>query len=692
MRNLFKSSMFIAVAAMAFAGCTKEDTGNVSEATGNKITVNANAYAPETETRTVIGDKTEQGTYPVYWNDENEAIAIVEVADGKAADAVKTGEYTLSEGNKSANFQFELTKNTSASAFDYYACYPHSAYSNIYLNYKDVSVKLPAAQTPSATSADPNASILFAMSTGHNAQPSTLDFSFKHVAAYGKMTVTGLSIASSEVVKSVTFSTPDNGLAGTYWYYYETPETSQIGGTSYNSITANVEGLVSDGSQDFVVWFACLPTTVNTSFSVSVQTEANTYVRNITVPSDRPLEFVAGQVSTFGVDMSSAGLVEDYSGDYIILAEQSGKYYALANTYEVDNKKKERLDAVLFEYNGTDESILTDNSNVVWTVSKTGSNYTFAKDGKYLSWDGSDNVALLSDTEYELVITKNSNNTYAISPATDSGRKLAKNNTMAYFAFYSGSGTNELLLIPATQIVLPTIVTDATTLSIEYNDETAHEFNVTVSDATSVSAAAYDDAEGTAECSWLTAEYTEGKVTYMAEVNDTTAPRTAYIVINATNENGSRKAVVAVSQTVNPSLATSITATMDTFTSTSSNNIAGDYNVSYSCAKGGGTSNPAINGGVIRLYQGNPGGNIKISAVAGYKIQSVTIGTDMNTSIKYEVDGNGTHLPDTAISMAKGETYTLGDQNASSVTFHCYGSDNKSRLYVNYLSVTYVKE
>lgn len=694
MRNLFKSSMFIAVAAMAFAGCTKEDTGNVSEATGNKITVNANAYAPETETRTVIGDKTEQGTYPVYWSAENEALAIVEVADGKAADAVKTGEYTLSEGNKSANFQFELTKNTSASAFDYYACYPHSAYSNIYLNYKDVSVKLPAAQTPSATSADPNASILFAMSTGHNAQPSTLDFSFKHVAAYGKMTVTGLSIASSEVVKSVTFSTPDNGLAGAYWYYYETPETSQIGGTSYNSITANVEGLVSDGSQDFVVWFACLPTTVNTSFSVSVQTEANTYVRNITVPSDRALEFAAGQVSAFTVDMSSATSAEDYSGEYVILAEQSGSYYALSSTYENDTKQ-ERLDAVTFEYNGTDESIVTDNSNIIWTVTKSGSSYNFANGGKFLSWDGRSNVALLTEAEYELTITKNSETTYTISPATDSGRKLAKNSSNPYFAFYSGSGTYNLLLVSAQQVVLPKIETDVTEISIEHNDNASHELNVTVSDATSVSAAAYDDAEGTAECSWLTAEYTEGKVTYMAETNDTEAPRTAYIVITATNENGSRKAVVSVSQAVNPSLVTSITATMDTFTSTSSNNIAGDYNVYYSCAKGGGTSDPAINDNVIRLYQnksGKAGGNITISAAPGYKIESVTIGSDMNTFIKYEIDGNNIHLPDSAISLAAGATYTLSDQNANSVTFHCYGTTSSTRLYVNYLSVTYVKE
>lgn len=87
-----------------------------------------------------------------------------------------------------------------------------------------------------------------------------------------------------------------------------------------------------------------------------------------------------------------------------------------------------------------------------------------------------------------------------------------------------------------------------TEVSLEYNDETAHEFNVTVSDATSVVAAAYDDAEGMTECSWLIAEYAEGKVTYIAEANSTDAERSAYIIVTAANENGSKKVVIPVKQ------------------------------------------------------------------------------------------------------------------------------------------------
>lgn len=545
MRNLFKSSMFIAAAAMAFAGCTKEDTGNVSEATGNKITVNANAYAPETETRTVIGDKTEQGTRPVYWNDENEALAIVEFADNTRGAAIKTGEYTLSEDKKNANFQFELTENTSASAFDYYALYPYSVWSEDLMTNKEcISFKFPAAQTPSATSVDPNASVLFAKSMGHIAQPSALNLSFQHVAAYAKMTITGLAVEPDEVVKSVTFSSTDKNLAGTYKYFHETPETSSISGTSYNSITANVEGLVSDASQDFTVWFACLPTTIGDTFSVSVKTGTNTYIREVTVPSENVLEFVAGQISAFTVDMSSATSAEDYSGDYVILVNQKETYYALSSLSSVNNK----LDAVEFSYNGTDESITTGETDLIWTVAKSGSSYTFSNGGKYICWPTSGNDAGMSQDEYLLDITNNNNGTFAITANENSSRKLQKNNTQDYFAFYTSTQTGDIYLIPATYVVWPTISADATEISLEYNDETSHEFNVTVSDATSVSAAAYDDAEGNTECSWLIAEYAEGKVTYMAEANNTDTERSAYIIVTAANENGSRKVVIPVKQ------------------------------------------------------------------------------------------------------------------------------------------------
>lgn len=695
MKNNLELGVLIAVAASVLAGCSKENIDEPQSSDTNKITILANSSVPgSTETRTVIGDRTDAGTYPVYWSETGEAIDVIEVVDNwapEAKDFIQSSAYTLSDDKKNATFEIALTENTTGTAFDYYACYPSSVCTGVYTNSKDAAIKFPSAQTPTATSVDPATSILFASDTGYDAQPSSLNFQFKHVAAYAKMTISNLPVATDEVIQSVTFSTPDNNLAGTYWYYYEEPEKSVFPstGTKLTAITANMERVVAAGAKDFTVWFACLPATVSTKFQVSVATDKQLLIRDVEI-SGNDLAFIAGQISAFTVDMSSSAQGSDFSGEYVVLAEKDGIYYALAST---NNNNDSRLDAVSFEYNGTDEKVAADNPATVWTVTKSGSSYTFANGGKYISWPGGTaNEAEMSDSEYALAISDNGNGTYAITSVAQSDRKLQKNQNESYFAFYTSNQNGDLYLIPVAAV--PGITFGETAVSLEYNDVASHELNVTVDNAVSVVAGAYADAEGSAECDWLTAVYTDGKVTYSATENDTERPRTAYIVVSATNDEGTKKASIAVTQGVNPSVGpVSTTISMDTFTATSGS-VGGDLNVSYSCAKGGGTSDPFISGGVIRLYQNKngAGGNITITAKSGYKIQSVTIGSDMSTSIKYEIDGSGEHLPASAISLAAGGTYELSGQSASSVTFHCYGTSSSTRLYVNYLSVTYVTE
>lgn len=115
-----------------------------------------------------------------------------------------------------------------------------------------------------------------------------------------------------------------------------------------------------------------------------------------------------------------------------------------------------------------------------------------------------------------------------------------------------------------------------------------------------------------------------------------------------------------------------------------------DANISYSTAQGGGTSAPSINGGEIRLYQnskGTGGGTITIKAAEGCTIQSVTIGSSMATKVAYTLDASTTKSTTTSV-IANGR-FTASDLSASSITFYCMGTNKDSRLYVNYLSVTY---
>ena len=133
----------------------------------------------------------------------------------------------------------------------------------------------------------------------------------------------------------------------------------------------------------------------------------------------------------------------------------------------------------------------------------------------------------------------------------------------------------------------------------------------------------------------------------------------------------------------------SVTVEMSTFTATADDL---DSNISYTTAKGGGTSNPAINGGEIRLYQnskGTGGGTITVTASNGKTITAISIGSSMKTSVKYSYyNADGTLVEKTQDLSADG-ILDLTGISATEVVFTCMGTSSTTRLYVNYLSVTY---
>ena len=134
------------------------------------------------------------------------------------------------------------------------------------------------------------------------------------------------------------------------------------------------------------------------------------------------------------------------------------------------------------------------------------------------------------------------------------------------------------------------------------------------------------------------------------------------------------------------------TATMTSFTNITSNNIGGDTNVSYFCAKGNSSTAPAIYNDEIRLYQnsdGIGGGTITIKSVDGCVLTSVTIGSSMETSIAYTINSETTKSTTTSLVANDKSIVNLSDKTATSITFYCMGTTSKTRLYVNYLSVTY---
>lgn len=167
----------------------------------------------------------------------------------------------------------------------------------------------------------------------------------------------------------------------------------------------------------------------------------------------------------------------------------------------------------------------------------------------------------------------------------------------------------------------------------------------------------------------------EAKAAYLALSSEEKASVTNY-----------SKLEVAI-ETINSFTITSLSVEMSTFTETSAD--MDDY-ISYTTAKGGGTSNPAINSNKIRLYQnsaGTGGGEIKISAAENVTITSVTIGSSMATTIAYTLEDSTTKSENQ--SLAANNTIKVDNLDVTSITFYCMGTTENSRLYVNYLKVEY---
>lgn len=144
--------------------------------------------------------------------------------------------------------------------------------------------------------------------------------------------------------------------------------------------------------------------------------------------------------------------------------------------------------------------------------------------------------------------------------------------------------------------------------------------------------------------------------------------------------------------------ADSVTVTQSSFSDASSGTIGGDANVTYETGKGGGTSVPAVYSDAIRLYQLSSssslsyGGYITISLTnEDLSLTSVTIGSSMATYVSYSFGSTvGEDLSEAEDLSADG-TFTVSDfeDGVTSITFYCMGTSSSTRLYVNYLSVTY---
>lgn len=493
-------------------------------------------------------------TGKVSWNATGEFLQVLETAASTTVFATSQ-EGVISGDIAKFAVTFPANENT---PLVYNAVCPASAWvTSSNTDITNMKVITPTVQQPTATSFDSNADLLIAKSISVESQPTELQMSFGRAVAIGKMTVKNL--ASAESVLGVKFTAPDKKVTGRsyvdmtagtikeYGYINNFADNVTLNYSSKMNITANSEA-------GMTAYFTCFPFEVATgeTFTVTVTTATKIFTKTITVQEGRALAFAAGDSSTFAVDMTDAAeeATETLSGDYVITATQSEITYAMSSLAEGS-----RLAPVVIT---PSNPYKTGDETLIWTITKSGDNYTISQGENYLSWE-SDNSATTSTTPYELVITKNkSEGTYQIASAATPSRILAKNTQATYgFGFYTGSQTKDLTLIPAEYVKLPEITLDPSTLTLSYNDTETHYIPVTLKNAETqdVSVAIYDGTEGTEQPDWITTgDYNggENRLEVAATENTVATPRTARIVLTATTSLGTANATLLITQNSKP--------------------------------------------------------------------------------------------------------------------------------------------
>lgn len=656
MKTFFKSILAVAVCASLFTACSKDDT--VSDpSNGRKVTMTVSASS---ELESASGSRTTYDplTGKVSWNATGEFLQVLETAASTTVFATSQ-EGVISGGIAKFAVTFPTNENT---PLVYNAVYPASAWvTSSNTDITNMKVITPTVQQPTATSFDSNADLLIAKSISVESQPTELQMSFGRAVAIGKMTVKNL--ASAKSVLGVKFTAPDKKVTGRsyvdmtagtikeYGYINNFADNVTLNYSSEMNITANSEA-------GMTAYFTCFPFEVaaGETFTVTVTTASKIFTKTVTVQEGRTLAFAAGDSSTFAVDMTGAAEEENetLSGDYVITVSQSNVNYAMSSAAEGN-----RLAPIVIT---PENPFKTDDETLVWTINKSGDNYTISQGENYLSWE-SDNSATTSTTPYELVITKNkSEGTYQIASAATPSRILAKNDQAALgFGFYTGSQTKDLTLIPAEYVKLPEITLDQTTLTLSYNDTETHYIPVTLKNAETqdVSVAIYDGTEGTEQPDWITTgDYngSENRLEVAATENTVATPRTARIVLTATTSLGTANATLLITQNSKPEGGVGETWTY-TFESADKDKIAAGLTVNgltWTASKAPTAFD--TNSGIRGLSWSKPSGvTIKTSDYTG-GIKKITLVMSANTANLSTVNA-------TVGGQALGETISLAKTN-----------------------------
>lgn len=521
MKNLFKSMMLVAAAAMGFTACSKDATEEVAPETKGAtevITISTDITrttlnADRTQLTWVAGDQfavyTDQGT--------------------------KNTPVTYTDGAE--NFDLEVA----AGSQTVYAYYPY--YDRQSTQYDQTSVSMYVTSTQNQKEAgvfDGNANDYVMVAKGAIDAEKHVALTFKPVACALAFNIYGGQ--AEEKVESVTFD-PGVVCAGQHYMdiTVDNPVYTAANGAA-TSVTVTLENpfeAVGEKPADPKAFanqvYAVVARKAYEGATMTVKTSLNTYTFKTASTLDLTTDFFTmnlnlakGETPAPVATKTYAKVTTapaDWTGTYIIAYKDNVMTGAFREGYE--NKYLAKDVATAYDEAG---NTITCSSAYEITIEKSATDgyYTLKNsEGKYIGWSSSTN-AQFGDTPssdsflWELNITGQT-----ISNKANSARNIRYNGSSDY-RVYSGTSTGSA---PDFYTISgPRVSVTETEFTIKSDDTAEHTFTCTVS-GEGTELANVTMTQDDASKSWLTASYADGTVTYKAAANETDASRTATLTL-----------------------------------------------------------------------------------------------------------------------------------------------------------------
>lgn len=471
MKQIYKFLGAVAVAAMAFTGCSNDiDEISTPDVNPEGLTLTLEVDAnPANVTRTQMND---EGTN-VIWSEQETVNFYGDqkfLKDGKVAQTM--------EGTK-IHFTITLPSGTPApKQLDGFFGAKYSGGASIKdqpQKYSAFGIILPASQDVTAKTFDPLADALV-MDTkileGVDLTQPISGISYNRLHAITKLMFKGADAYAQDKVSKIEFTVSSKDIAGEFAYDYTQKTFVDKAGaaTSEPVFSFNPSKTITLKCADqplldaqFAAWMvmAAVELPQGEKVTVKVTTDKHIITKTLTIPA--AAKFVSTKLNTLSVDLTGAQIEDlgagQFSGDYVVMVYQESQNAYHAVKAEEDKKHRLLYGDILFTPGDKTVDPSSIDPSLIWTIGgndQTG--YTFTNASVNKSWTistSSSNLPLgtpadsFTITKHEALNEKVQLPNYHITSAPN--HYVGFNSSASFFAIYDNPGNfllKDFYLVP----------------------------------------------------------------------------------------------------------------------------------------------------------------------------------------------------------------------------------------------------